>query len=1283
MQASQQNKPPTFQLRLFLIAAGLLILGWIAGEANFYFGQPDSELREQLAQQALDGAVLTFREAESALIADTRRLKSTIQPLLTTGQEADPTRIYNRLRSESGFRGISVFRDRNLFTWSGNPITYLPSVGTEEVFTNVVQSGFVIYFVSQITFFQDDGTRYDIVTTRLIRRSGASPQLLTRQYDLTREWAKEQTFPVHYRFFDLNTGPVTARVRTLGTASVDSVGFVTVSTADFPAIARDWERNMAQFRWVVITLLAFLIWWGLLIWMKTGKAGGRASAAVASAGTLTIWGIMSFLELPFIRLLRDAGGFDLTNQLQLLFDSFFISAAGLLLVVQLAKHAGRDSGKDRKWSVLTFIGIASGVVFGSAWSLSRVYEVILLTQTGVTDLRVFPALQTWIVYLASLILTGTAVYLIFQLCRFGRKTMGRFLFYTLWFAAVCAGAFLFYLIHTDAALLPVFFWAKYLGILVILVLISASDRMQHFSPLSIPRPRAIALLIFLVTLIQLPLYFDASIQKENETMLRMAVNYATTGTDEAEEISRELIRKLLEDGVITQVQTLEAAPAFPVQAVAQFRQQVSRQIQPEWGSYTIMAFLLDGRLNIIADYGSQPSFMDRFSSSFHDEVRNFIRYSLQRPFARLPIIETENRFRGFPIFIKGLQSIPSDFPTQPSWLVTFVLVEGNSFGRPVNDALAFHERDRESWNRFVVTEYVDGRRNRSTSALRTPLLSERHLLTEELTPAPGAQIIRRSATDRAAYRKLIYGFDERTAVMVTVRDVTFLNYIFSGFRFFVALLIVSLLAWQIRSIFTKTGLPWSGRIFSRRFQDRILDSYLIATLLFMIALAVVTEYIVGLQNIRIAEQELYRNLSAVETRLINQRDGSLSRSDAIQLEEVDIMLFEGGRLTQTTAPEIFRLQLISDFMPFESYTNIFSNHQTTVFQPFSIGELSVLMGYRAFFENGEVRIVIGIPAYTRSAIYEQEFLQTTTYLIAFYIIIFIFFTGIAWGVSRKLTQPLSEFESGLKRISAGDLDTTIPVSSDDEIGELARAYNEMVLDLRNVRAELAEAERDAAWSEMARQIAHEIKNPLTPMKLSIQHLQRQMAMGDRSMEELKPAIEKLSGMLVNQIESLNRIAGDFSAFAKPLTGKQEKRDLNELITETLPLFEQHQQIAFRFSASPEPSLVFGSSDEIKRVFINLIKNAIEAMPQGGLITLSVQQQHNGWMVSIADTGTGMAPEVLENIFAPNFSTKTSGTGLGLAICKKIMDAHSGHISVQSDEAAGTTFSLWFPVYREN
>lgn len=1280
MQASRQKSPTTLQLRFFLILAGLLLLGWVAGEANFYFGKPDFELREQLAGQALDGAVATFREAESELVADSRRVKAAIQPLLTTDPEPDPLRIYNRIRSEIGFRGISVFRDRNLFTWSGNPITYLPSVGNGEVFTNVVQSGFVVYFVTQLTFFQDDGTRYDIVTTRLIRRTGASPQLLTRQYDLTQSWAKEQAFPVHYRFFDLNTGPVSARLRPLGTASVDSVGFVTVSTADFPAILRDWERNMAQFRWIVISLLGLLIWWGVLLWMHTQKPAGRASPGVAAGGTLLIWWMLSTLNLPFIRLLRDVSGFDLTLQLQLLFDSVFLSAAGLLLVVQLSKSEQREGGAAKR--LLLFGGLAAVTVFGSAWSLARVYELIMLTQTGVTDLRVFPALPTWIVSFASLALTGTAVYLIFQLSRFGCRLASKPVFWLIWLASAAAGAFLFVLVKSPSDVLPALFWAKYLFILFLLVLLSSSQWLQHFTPLSIPRPRAITLLIFLVTLILLPLYFDASIQKENETMLRMAVNYATTDTDEAEEISRELIRRLLEDGVITQVQTLEATPAFPVQAVAQFRQQVSRQIQPEWGSYTIMAFLLDGRLNIIADYGSQPSFMDRFSSSFHDEVRSFIRRSLQRPFARLPIIEADDRFRGFPIFIKGLQSIPSDFPTQPSWLVTFVLVEGNSFGRPVNDALAFHERDRESWNRFVVTEYVDGRRTRTTSALRTPLLAERHLLSEELTPAAGEQLIQRRLTDRAAYRKLIYGFDERTAVMVTVRDVTFLNYIFSGFRFFVALLIVSLLLWQIKSMFARPGVPWKGRFLSRRLQDRILDSYLIATLLFMIALALVTEYIVGLQNVRIAEQELYRNLSAVETRLINQRTGGMSRSDAIQLEEVDIMLFENGRLTQTTAPEIFRLQLIPDFMPFESYTNIFSNHQTTVFQPFSIGELSVLMGFRAFFENGEVQSVIGIPAYTRSAIYEQEFLQTTTYLIAFYIIIFMFFTGIAWGVSRKLTQPLAEFESGLKRISAGDLDTTIPVSSDDEIGELARAYNEMVLDLRNVRAELAEAERDAAWSEMARQIAHEIKNPLTPMKLSIQHLQRQMAMGERPMEELRPAIEKLTAMLVNQIESLNRIAGDFSAFAKPLTGKQDKRDLNVLITETLALFEQHQQIEFRFSASPEPSWVFGSSDEIKRVFINLIKNAIEAMPQGGMVSIGVNQQSGAHQVLITDTGAGMPPELLDSIFAPNFSTKTSGTGLGLAICKKIMDAHDGSIGVSSGENSGTTFELRFPVYAE-
>lgn len=1271
MPVSSPSSYYTF-LRVFAVMLGILALSWIAGETHFYFGKPDIEEREKLTQQALEGAVSTFRDVEQDMIADTRRLRNAIQPLLN--DNPDPERIYNRISSEKDFRGITIFRNTRQFTWTGNPITYLPTLDSGDVYVSVQQSGFVVYFVCQITFHTDDGSRYDIVSTRLIRRSGASPELLTQQYDITKSWAGKQVYPVNYRFFDINMAPVTARQLPLHTTSQDSVGFVTVSTADFPALERQWERQMIWFRWCVVTLTILLVFGMAVMMLRRQAKNGIFRPLLPAVFTLATWLLLRHLEIPFPRLIAETTGFTLSYQLLLLFDSIFIVLAALFMIEYLRRQAD-VSASALSGAILVLLSALTGTA--GAWAQMRIFDTVFTTQTGVIALRVFPALSTWIVYASTLLMLGAFISLLYMLSRTALKQFGRPLFSLLLLTPGLAAGIAVVVIFQNAGV-PAELWFKFSLITALILVMLNSARLIRMLPVAPVRPRAIAFTVFFVMILALPVFFDAETSKEDENMLRMAVNYITTDESEAEQITRELIRSLLEEGVISQVQTVEASPSFPIQAAAQFRQQVNRQIDPSWNSYTILSFLLDGRLNIIADYGSQASFTERFSTSFHDEVRSFIRQSLQRPFARLPIVESDNTFQGFPVFIKGLQSIPSDFPTQPSWLVTFVLVEGNTFGRPISDALAFHERERESWNRYVITEYQNNMKVSSTAAHRTPVLSQHHILNDAQVPTVDQPTIIKRVGGQTPYRQLIHRYDEETTVMITVRDTTTLNYIFTGFRFFVALLIVCLVLYQLRKLYL-SGTRAEKDQQPQRFQDRILDSYLIATLLFMIALAFITEYIVGMQNMRIAEQELYRNLSAVESRLDDHNTGT-SRNNAIQLEDVDIMLFEQGQLSLTTAPEIFRLQLISDFIPFESYNQIYNENRTTVFQPFRIGDLSVLMGYRAIFRNGEVERVLGIPAYTRSAIYEEEFLQTTTYLIAFYIIIFIFFTAIAYVVSRKLTQPLAEFESGLKRISSGNMDTTIPVTTNDEIGELARAYNQMVADLRNLRAELAEAERDAAWSEMARQIAHEIKNPLTPMKLSIQHLQRQMEMGDRSMDELRPAITKLTGMLVNQIESLNRIASDFSAFAKPLTGKQEKADLNQLISSTLPLFEHHQDVELHFAASPDPAWIHGVSDEIKRVLINLIKNGIESMPEGGTIKISIKSTAEKHHVYISDSGDGIEASLQEKIFTPNFSTKTSGTGLGLAICKKIMEAHEGQINFSSSTKSGTTFELVFPAY---
>ncbi|NIQ10493.1 MAG: HAMP domain-containing protein, partial [Aliifodinibius sp.] len=174
--------------------------------------------------------------------------------------------------------------------------------------------------------------------------------------------------------------------------------------------------------------------------------------------------------------------------------------------------------------------------------------------------------------------------------------------------------------------------------------------------------------------------------------------------------------------------------------------------------------------------------------------------------------------------------------------------------------------------------------------------------------------------------------------------------------------------------------------------------------------------------------------------------------------------------------------------------------------------------------------------------------------------IFSFFILGASLISTQLTSPLEALRKGLKKISGGNLETTLPVKSQDEIGSLINAYNIMVYRLKDLQTDLAEAEREAAWKEMAQQVAHEIKNPLTPMKLNLQHLERQISHSDANLSTLKPKIRSLTANIIEQIESLNKIASDFSKFAKPVEQEFEPIEMNELVSQIGDLYGSERDI---------------------------------------------------------------------------------------------------------------------------
>jgi nitrogen fixation/metabolism regulation signal transduction histidine kinase len=270
-------------------------------------------------------------------------------------------------------------------------------------------------------------------------------------------------------------------------------------------------------------------------------------------------------------------------------------------------------------------------------------------------------------------------------------------------------------------------------------------------------------------------------------------------------------------------------------------------------------------------------------------------------------------------------------------------------------------------------------------------------------------------------------------------------------------------------------------------------------------------------------------------------------------------------------------------------------------------------------------------------------------------------------------------------VARGNLNARIEIRTGDEIEELANAFNRMTEELLSSRERIVRAEKDAAWREMARQVAHEIKNPLTPMKLSTQHCLR--AYQDRA-PEFGRILEKAMGTISHQIDALQRIAAEFSDFARMPSRDVRRVSVGEVVRECVELYETGPDGPIRFEVVIEDDLqsVMADRDELRRVFINLISNAIQAMEDRGEVSIRARRVRGvaddssraGVEVSIEDQGSGIPEEVLPRLFQPYFSTKSKGTGLGLAICRRVVHDSGGEIRLESRPDRGTVATVVLP-----
>ena len=326
-------------------------------------------------------------------------------------------------------------------------------------------------------------------------------------------------------------------------------------------------------------------------------------------------------------------------------------------------------------------------------------------------------------------------------------------------------------------------------------------------------------------------------------------------------------------------------------------------------------------------------------------------------------------------------------------------------------------------------------------------------------------------------------------------------------------------------------------------------------------------------------------------------------------------------------------------------------------------------------------LVVGASLREQQAL-ESSILKTGLFVAAAGILLGVL---IGWWTTARVTRPVSQLVSGVHAVAGGDWTTRVSVSSHDELGQLAEAFNKMTEQLIEQRDRTVQAERVASWRELARRLAHELKNPLFPLQITIENLQRAR---DQHPDQFDEVFRESTATLLAELHQLKLIVGQFSDFAKMPKPEIETVDANTVVRDVMKLFDAQFQANGRPPIEPSLDLENGALPipadplQLSRALRNLVLNAMDAMPEGGRLRVSTQRLDDGVRIQVADSGQGLTEEECARLFTPYYTTKRHGTGLGLAIVQSVVADHQGKISVSGQLGHGATFTIDLPLRRD-
>jgi signal transduction histidine kinase len=495
------------------------------------------------------------------------------------------------------------------------------------------------------------------------------------------------------------------------------------------------------------------------------------------------------------------------------------------------------------------------------------------------------------------------------------------------------------------------------------------------------------------------------------------------------------------------------------------------------------------------------------------------------------------------------------------------------------------------------------------------------------------------------------------------------------------------------ALFTRVarGRPRLGRALLREirasFYRKLFLAFVLASIIPVLALALwIRTYFANLLTADVAREA--GRTAAVAQRVIEQSNALLQRTDGLaasddvmvwirQVIDQDVNIFKGAQLVATSERDLFASGVLATRTPDAVYRAIVLERLPSFVGEDRIGNIPYTIAATPV-RVGEEKRILTVPLANRQRDIDREIddLDRGVHLAA---LVFVLL-GAAMGLymAERIADPVRLLTRATRRIARGDFDAQIAVKSADELRRLVDAFNSMAAELKAQRVQLERTHRLEAWAEMARQVAHEIKNPLTPIQLSAEHLRRVHA--DRG-EPLGDVVEHCVNSILGQVRLLRRISAEFSSFASSPTAKPAPVDVPELVASVIDPYRTGLAGRIEIVNQVVPPLprVFVDRTLIARSLANVVENALYAMPGQGVLTLDATADAQFVTVRVRDTGVGMDAEALERVFEPYFSTKTTGTGLGLPIARRNVELNGGAIEVESVKGAGTVVLLRVPI----